>query len=662
MSNLATNPTTGETLFYDGNAWVPARVAENPQTGERIAWDGQGWRPIKAQGELVGQKVADVVKNTGQPAELTFDNTLANFFQGATFGYGDELVAGARDLLGIEDYDSALANHRRLVEQGREASPGVAMAAELVGGVMVPGVGFAKAAQAPSLIGKGLGLAGAGGLTGAVTGFGIGEGGFDSRLDSAKQGGAIGALATPALAGLASVGAKGGKALYNIVGPQSDDMIERAAGNKILQALERNGMTTDDAAKALADLRASGVTGTALADLGENLRQFTAAAARVPGKGVQVAADFADTRQAGQAGRLISAFEDALGTTKALAPFLDDVSARQMAAAKPLYAAADAIEVPTAALADFFQDGTFQRALKRGLQIATLEEGAGAVPRINFDDLANTLPPSVPTRWLDLAKRGLDADILASRVSDPTYSRALGSFKRRFLSTLDTLNPTYKSARSAWAGEADLLDAADLGRQALTLSPDELAKAVGQLTPSTTAAFRVGMLDYVKGIIEKSPDAADKVKRIFGNERTRNLLGKVLSPDEYDMLDRLLSAEREKFKTLFEIGGNSRTALRQMADADFKVPASALPPFTLKGLAGNWIKRGEGYAQGLNERIAESALKRMTETETLKIERILEALKQLDFMNAERAANPLRNAPAYATGLGGISLPSLFSQ
>jgi hypothetical protein len=612
--------------------------------------------------EGVAANVGSAVRASGREPEATFDNMLANFFQGATFGFGDEIVAGGRDLFGIEDYDSALEGHRNLVKQGQAASPVGAFAANLAGGVLVPGIGFAKAAAAPTLAGKAIGLAGAGAATGGLSGFGVGEGGLSERLATAAEGAAIGGVATPVLMGLGSLAAKGGQTLRNVLGFHSGASVENAAGRKILQALERGGMTADDAAKALDDLRAIGVTGATLADLGENTRQLAGAAARIPGKGAELAASFADGRQAGQGVRLVAAFEDALGTTKGLAPFLDDVSSRQFAASRPLYARADAVEVPTAPLKAFLDEPYFQRALKQGLKIASLQEGADAVPKLNVDDLFNSLPPTMPTRWLDLAKRGLDADILASRVSDPTLSRALSTFKRRFLSVLDDLNADYKAARAAWAGEAELIDAAEIGRKALTLSPAELADQVSALNGSTRQAFRIGLLDYVKDAIEKAPDAADKVKRVFGNDRVRELLATVLSPREFAALDAVLGAESQMFKTLVELRGNSRTAVRGQADADFQVQPSVTIPTSWRGLAGNVLRMAEGYTKGFNERIAEKVLQGMTARDAAGVDGVIDALRALSAKDLARLSNPLRTATPYGVGLGAVAVPGLLNQ
>jgi len=42
----ATNPETGETVYFDGNSWVPAKTATNPETGQTVALAGNEWVPV----------------------------------------------------------------------------------------------------------------------------------------------------------------------------------------------------------------------------------------------------------------------------------------------------------------------------------------------------------------------------------------------------------------------------------------------------------------------------------------------------------------------------------------------------------------------------------------------------------------------------------------
>jgi hypothetical protein len=148
--------------------------------------------------------------------------------QGLTFGFADEAEAGLRSL-GDADYDTTVADIRRQNEAFAGANPIASTVAHIAGGVPLfvgPGgaaTGLARAAQWANQggmlarMGRGAVL---GSGTGAVSGFGAGEGdirtpeGLGSRAQSAQMGGlfgaGIGAAAPPVLsavgAGVRSIG------------------------------------------------------------------------------------------------------------------------------------------------------------------------------------------------------------------------------------------------------------------------------------------------------------------------------------------------------------------------------------------------------------------------------------------------------------------------
>jgi hypothetical protein len=119
--------------------------------------------------------------------------------QGATLGFGDEIVAGVRSALpefaGGADYDTALEDERGGLARIREHNPGTALAAEIGGGLLLPGGGLAVGAARNFVRGNQI-LHGAatGAGFGAAYGFGSGEGGASERVLNAGKGAAGGVL------------------------------------------------------------------------------------------------------------------------------------------------------------------------------------------------------------------------------------------------------------------------------------------------------------------------------------------------------------------------------------------------------------------------------------------------------------------------------------
>jgi hypothetical protein len=116
--------------------------------------------------------------------------------QGLGFGFGDEIAAGVRSLVGSETYDEALKSERQNLRTFRDRNKILSTVGEVAGGMAVPGVGLVRGALRPAASAAGrIGQAVAiGGGTGAVTGFGQGEDGFGNRAQQAAVSGTLGAV------------------------------------------------------------------------------------------------------------------------------------------------------------------------------------------------------------------------------------------------------------------------------------------------------------------------------------------------------------------------------------------------------------------------------------------------------------------------------------
>lgn len=130
-------------------------------------------------------------------------------FQGLTFGFGDEAVAGAAAALDPNaNYDQYLKAERDRMALGKEQYPKTALASEILGAVVAPGAAAVKGATLPAKMASGA-LSGA--AQGGLYGFGTGQGGIKERASSALDSGLLGGLVGGAIPGL--IGA--GTGIYN---------------------------------------------------------------------------------------------------------------------------------------------------------------------------------------------------------------------------------------------------------------------------------------------------------------------------------------------------------------------------------------------------------------------------------------------------------------
>lgn len=190
--------------------------------------------------------------NQSQPDLGMTHGVASNFAQGATFGLGDEAIAGTAalrsawdrgSLSGVpDDYNDALNIERGSEKNFQSQHPLIALGSQLAGGLATGFAGGETAAgrAVASSLGEGsLGAriaknAAVGAASGGLYGFGSGEGGAENRLDSAGKsalfGGAVGS-AIP-VAGAAFDALKGGASnIVRGVGAQDTEALQQASSD-----------------------------------------------------------------------------------------------------------------------------------------------------------------------------------------------------------------------------------------------------------------------------------------------------------------------------------------------------------------------------------------------------------------------------------------------
>jgi hypothetical protein len=150
--------------------------------------------------------------------------------QGALMGWGDEVTAKLRSIANGESYERALADERSKVKAFRKENPKAALAAELGGGFLTPGIGLAAGAIKPaaSFLGRAVQGAGIGSAIGSVAGAGAAEG---DRLEGAKSGAAFGAMIGPAAPIVGSLVGGAVNKLTDVAGPTLARLGARVAGS-----------------------------------------------------------------------------------------------------------------------------------------------------------------------------------------------------------------------------------------------------------------------------------------------------------------------------------------------------------------------------------------------------------------------------------------------
>jgi hypothetical protein len=154
-----------------------------------------------------------------------------------------------------------------------------------------------------------------------------------------------------------------------------------------------------------------------------------------------------------------------------------------------------------------------------------------------------------------------------------------------------------------------MMDALDLGRQALTMHPDELSAATSSLSDPEKEMVRAGFMDAFKQKAGSVADRNDLSKRVLTDPNARARFNAV-APNAMDALLKLRDQETGLAQTLNFAKGGSNTADKLMfaqSMQDGVRPSDlAVLPFsphrTLIRLAGRF---GQGIQTRANARLAD---------------------------------------------------------
>jgi hypothetical protein len=452
-----------------------------------------------------------------------------SFRQGLSFGFMDELSSGLRaaaaapfsDRTFGEIYDDSMAEQHAELARGRREHPIVSAVGE-IGGALLPTTGLGGVA---TTIGKNvpnwLKVAALGGAEGAIYGAGSAQ---DDRLTSAAAGGAVGAIAAPLVSTLSAPLLTAGRNLFRTAYRGLTNTPRRQAERLVSESLQAD-LANPDTVQSLARMRAPMV----LADAGENLAGRARGAAATPGAFRALAHQTLRARQTGQQSRLIESM--GVRGTRAFKDSFDDWANSRIRAASPFYdqAYSSGLDLTSPQMQGLLQRPAMVRALRRAETKIRNEGGRRGHVAL-----------------MDAAKRALDDDIgTAMRAGKADEARILGTIKRELVAEVDRQVPVYAQARSIFAGESALREAADFGADLFkrNVSHDEARRLVADMSASELEAFRRGAL---RGLVEQLEMTAEN----------RNVAAKLTES----------VAMRDKLSLLFPNGGDFENFVQQAAD------------------------------------------------------------------------------------------------
>jgi len=587
---------------------IDAASTADPANELGIPVFNRGLRPEEAAQMRFDQEVEAeaqrrLAKDSMSPQWLA--DSSAGSVRGFTGGLADKIVsapiAGIRSIANVAsgqqpdfggEYAREVAVLQRMRDMQRERSPGASLVGELAGGMALGG---RMAAGGATLMRPGLGVAsnmGRGGVEGAIYGsiYGAGEADLGNELTGAASD--VKQLWVTAI----DVNATPGQ------DPRAFDIADNAlspyirpgtfAAKKVAQRLAQDGKSV-----AGMEARMAREPGLTVADLGgQNTRNLARTAANVPGSGQQKIVSRVNVGQMGQGKRITDAVDATIGSSTGWRQAAADIADRKATQAGPLYQRAFANKEPIdinpvlRELDDTIAPGISRTAAPNGGIPSGIKPDSVTGELLQIRNRLQSQSGAMKTdmEQLHLLKMDLD-DLISSaqRAGNKTLAKKVGDVQRSLLRQMDAKSPDYKAARKIFAGESRMNDALENGYEFITKNADLTAAEVAKMSPTEREMFRLGVARGLKEAIDKTPDGADVVKRLYGSRAKRDALSLAFdTPADRRNFASAMMREARRSRTRQAVTGNSTTARQQSDLEDAGIDAGVVS----NALSGNFLE------------------------------------------------------------------------
>lgn len=538
-------------------------------------------------------------------------------FQGATFGFGDEIVAGLKSLIGGGSYRDNLQQMREEMERYRRELPALYGGGEVAGAALTAPFIPGGPLRGSSL----LGAAGRGALQGAVAGGLAGAGhAEDDVVGSAARGAVAGSVLGGAIPPATRAAGKVGGMLLDLapglrqrlsVLPGVATPEERAA-EIVMRDLQRDGLTVGDVDRWIAEARAAGKPAVVADAAGPNVRALADVAAKVPSAGVQYGPGLVD-RWREQAARVHDDILALGGRNPNRYATVARLAAEKQFQLAPRYQQlmeqTRGIPVDDADILEILKTPAGRQAYARARRIAA-NEGITLPSITDAEGNVRTMPN---LEVLDYVKRGFDDAIEAGKRGSlgSAEVHSMRTLREKLRDRLDALFPEYAKLRAEWAGKERVRELIEEGAEAVrkNLDPREVQQTIQGLRGNDVVWFRYGMMDELLSNIRSTSESRDIVKVLADNPHKREMLRLMFGDQrKFDQFMRRLGMEQAMGATYSAVMGNSKTAERMARMADM-ADSGAANWLTPQGLTDRLIRWARGRAAEQNAaRVAELTL------------------------------------------------------
>ncbi len=634
-----------------------------------------------------GQFAADIPKN--------LNNLARSFAAGATFGQADKMAAAAESATGIGgksgDYQGNLASEQSKTEDIKQNAPGAYELGSNLGLAASPvtkTIGAVADAAVPITNAAGkvvpwlqrytnYGLQG--GLFNTLYQAGLGD---KKKAEQSAEGAAgIGAAgmvapegggAIPEVAGNFAKGVTmgvvppavlegGGAVLESVLKPiLSRISPEEAAIAGVGRAAERAGLEPEQLASKIEKLGPAGMP----ANVGGPITDYARDIAQFPGQARSQAQQAFAAQQGGRlstSGGAVGRIEDALtgmvhpegaNAAAAFGGTLENQSAVDTAKAlmekrsqesgfKELFAEPTIPE--SSKLSVLGNNPVVRRSMTSGQSTATNFANASGEELAPNAFSANGKPTlqgwhavtSDLGETISNIKRGvIPAPPDASLASLEAIHRSiLGELKNPDVNPLAT---QFEDSLNKWSGPSAALDAINTGAKVARGDVRLTQQLLDDMTDSERQFFRIGLADQAQYLVSKTPDGANVVKSIFGNQNQRRNLEAVFDTRaDFNTFRQAIARDQKFYSSQQAILGGSPTASRALGAEDVGAQIGEVAKDTMEagkeggvtGAGASLLKRGWNYLKSEPEAVRDAAGQMMFTTDPATKARMIEALK-----------------------------------
>jgi hypothetical protein len=533
-----------------------------------IAQKSGGMATMPNPMEARAQAQAAMRNRESRPGPL-LPGALNEVLQGASMGFSDEAIAALRAGLdprqkkGLSElvtgqpspgsYESYLKAEREGMRQYQEQNPITSTVANL-GGALYPAA-FTGGFGALPTVGRALGPRLAGMLFGAtpsvgrMAATGAGSGAVSAVGTSEKPiSEAGGEAALGAVTGGATAGALGAFGQYLVM--PAYRQIKRLMGfgdnnqmadKLIVDALRKDGVDPNQALARLQGMQRGEAT---LADVGENTAALLRRASANAGQARQETQTFLSQRAAERAPRISDDLRTLMSASPDFYTDVTDLIAKRRTDAQALYgtAWANAPVITPENAPDIWAMRTlpsFDAAMRAGMD------------RLRDMGLPLNSPQNI-FRGLHETKLALD-DMIQHEMQNGRKNQAatLLSMKERLLRDMDNASGPYKIARQAYAGDSEMLEAMNQGRNIYTMEELELRKFMERFSknPSEYDAFRAGIAQSMLERVRAGGPNADPLQLVFPRGSEQRIRGAFRDDQAFEEFRNRLLEERTMLRT-----------------------------------------------------------------------------------------------------------------